>query len=243
MTLIYKKHSTKKIRNLLKYSGLLISILSFVCLLYILFPFISWKFYFEPVFASNTVQVPIPKTSVLTKDGIKTLFTQAVDNLNVDYSDAKNWFPKLNSGYEIKPDPGIITTFNISIPKLGIRFADVSTIDTNLSKHLILYPGTAIPPNPGNSVVFGHSTIPNLFNPLDYETIFATVHKLKEGDQIYTTVNTKEYVYKVVSIRITTPDDMDIFTQDHSGSYLTLLTCTPPGTTWKRLVVKAKLVN
>lgn len=243
MTLIYKKHSARKMRNILKYSGLTISIVSFLCLLYVLFPFISWKFYFEPVFASNNVQVPIPKTNVLSKDNIQDLFSQAVDNLNVDYSDARNWFPNLKTGSDIKPDPGIITTFNISIPRLGIRFANVSTVDTDLSKHLILYPGTAVPPNLGNAVIFGHSTIPNLFDPLNYETIFATVHKLKEGDQIYTTVNTKEYIYKVESIRITTPDDMDTFTQDNNGSYLTLLTCTPPGTTWKRLVIKAKLIN
>ena len=29
--------------------------------------------------------------------------------------------------------------------------------------------------------------------------------------------------------------------RDTTDSYLTLVTCTPPGTTWKRLIIKAKL--
>jgi sortase A len=241
MSHLYKKRDPFLIRTIIRYAGLTISITGLLCLLYILYPFISWKFYFEPVFASNDLETPIPKTAVLSKSNMHSLFSSAVDSLSIDYSDAMNWFPHFKPAFELKNDPAVITTFNISIPKLRINYANVSTIDTDLSKHLILYPGTSIPPETGNSVIFGHSTIPTWFNPHDYKTIFGTVHTLKTGDQIVATVNTKEYVYIVESIRVTTPEDMSIFTQDNNGSYLTLLTCTPPGTTWKRLLVKAKL--
>jgi sortase A len=177
--------------------------------------------------------------TVLSAGNIQTLLSSAVDSLNIDYTNARNWFPQYRPALGTSIPP-VITTFNISIPKLGVKYANVSTIDTDLSHHLVLYPGTVIPPNKGNAVIFGHSTIPSWFNPSDYKTIFATVHTLKVGDQIYTTVNAKEYLYTIVSITITTPDDTTMFAQDSDGSYLTLITCTPPGTTWRRLIIKAK---
>lgn len=237
---MYKKNNKLIIRKIIRYGGLIISIVSFLFLLYILYPFFSWKFYFEPVFAAHDLQTPIPKTTVLSDGNIQTLFASAIDSLNTDYTDAKNWFPDYKPAYEKITDPGVITTFNISISKLRIHYANVSTIDTDLSKHLILYPGTSIPPSKGNAVIFGHSSIPSWFNPNNYQTIFATLHTLKVGDEIIATVNAKEYKYVVESIRVTTPDDMSIFTQDTEKSYLTLLTCTPPGTTWKRLIIKAR---
>jgi sortase A len=239
MSHIYKKRNPKKIRTIIKYLGLCISLISLLCLTYIVFPLISWKLYSEPALAYNTIQTPIPKMSVLSANNVQTLLSSAVDSLNVDYSNARNWFPQYRPALESTPP--VVTTFNISIPKLGIKYANVTTIDTDLSRHLVLYPGTVIPPNKGNAVIFGHSTIPGWFNPQDYTTIFATVHKLKVEDQIYVTVNAKEYMYRIASITITTPDDTTMFAQDNGGSYLTLITCTPPGTTWKRLVIKAIL--
>ena len=240
MRYIYRKNNKFQIRTVIRYGGLIISITGFLFLFYIIYPFLSWKFYYEPVFAAADLQTPIPKTTVLSKGNLQTLLASAVDSISLDYTDAKNWFPDYKPAFKKVNDPGIITTFNISIPKLRINYANVSTIDTDLSKHLILYPGTSIPPEKGNAVIFGHSSIPSWFNPNNYQTIFATLHTLKVGDEIHTTVNTKEYRYIVESIRITTPNDMTIFTQNTDNSYLTLLTCTPPGTTWKRLIIKAK---
>lgn len=241
MSYIYKKHNPRKKRVFIRYAGLCIFLSSFLLLIYIIFPLVSWKFYLEPVFASNVIHSPIPKSTVLNSNDIQTLLSSTVDSLNIDYTNARNWFPQYQPKYQQNATPAVITTFNISIPKLKIRYANVSTVDTDLSKYLILYPGTPTPPNTGNAVIFGHSTLTSLFKPQDYKTIFATLHKIKIGDEIYTVVNAKEYRYKVISIAITTPHDTTIFAQDSDGSYLTLITCTPPGTTWQRLIVKAKL--
>ena len=72
-------------------------------------------------------------------------------------------------------------------------------------------------------------------------TIFAKLHTIKEGDEIVLTVDGKDYTYKIFSIGITDPKDPNIFSQSFDNSYITLITCTPPGTTWKRLVVRASL--
>lgn len=240
---IYTKKDTTKLKRIVRYVGLSLSLLGFISFVYISFPLISWKFYFEPAFASNSIMAPIPKATVLSPGSIQSLLSSAVRSVNVDYTDAQNWFPKHQILPSLHQDQPVITMYNISIPKLKIQFANVSTIDTDLSKHLVHYPGTAIPPEKGNGVIFGHSTIPQWFNPTNYKTIFATAHTLTIGDKIIATVNTQEYTYTISSITITTPDDTSIFSQDTDGSYLTIVTCTPPGTTWKRLIIKARLNN
>lgn len=238
MRYTYKKNNNANKKKLIRYFGLSLSFLGILSLLYMLFPLISWKFFFEPVFASNMLQTPIPKANVLSRESIESLLSSTMRNINVDYSNATNWFPehKINSD-----QPPIITSYTLSIPKLRIHYATVSTIDTNLDKHLIHYPSTAIPPQKGNAVIFGHSTIPQWFNPADYKTIFAKAHTLTDGDKIIITINGKEYTYTISTITVTTPDDTSIFVQDLDDSYLTLVTCTPPGTTWKRLIIKSRL--
>jgi sortase A len=61
------------------------------------------------------------------------------------------------------------------------------------------------------------------------------------GDQIILNVEGKDYTYEIFSTTVTTPDDVNIFSQSYDNSYLTLVTCTPPGTVWKRLIVRAVL--
>jgi len=131
--------------------------------------------------------------------------------------------------------------FYLTIPKLKIENAEVSTKDYDLEKHLVQYFGTSIPGEKGTAVIFGHSTLPYLFNPKNYKTIFATLHTIEVGDEIYVKVKDISYKYKIFSITITSPDDTNILSQSFDYSYITLVTCTPPGTIWKRLIVRAGL--
>ncbi len=98
-----------------------------------------------------------------------------------------------------------------------------------------------MPPDKGTAVIFGHSTLPQLFNPTDYKTIFANAHTLKVGDEITIDANNVQYTYKITSVTITTPDDTSVLAQEYDDSHLVIITCTPPGTIWKRLIVKARL--
>ena len=83
--------------------------------------------------------------------------------------------------------------------------------------------------------------MPQLFNAKDYKTIFANAYKLKNGDNIYALVEGVKYSYKIFKIMVVDPSDSSALEQDYDNSYLTLVTCTPPGTIWKRLVVKSRL--
>ncbi|MBI4078894.1 MAG: sortase [Candidatus Levybacteria bacterium] len=206
---------------------------------YIFFPLVSWQMYFAPVFAAQSINAPIPKDTIVDKTTVLELVTQAKGTLGVDYTNAKNWFPTQKpSSVAISPK---ISSYTLSIPKLSIQNAIVSTTGYDLSRYLVNYGGTAIPPENGNAVIFGHSTLPQLFNPSDYKTIFATLYKLQIGDLAIANVSGVSYTYRIFSITVVDPDDTSVLSQSYDDSYLTLITCTPPGTVWKRLIIKAKL--
>lgn len=240
-TYYYQKSNKELRRTNIRYAGLCLCIIGILGMIYIFFPLLSWQVYFAPVFASSSIEAPIPHTTVVSQDTLKSLVSNTVANFTgIDYTNAQNWFPGAQSPTGETPK---IAGYTIAIPSIGIKNGAVSTVDYDLSKHLVNYIGTAIPPEKGNAVVFGHSTLPQWFDPTDYKTIFATAYKLRMGDEILVTVAGVLYQYKIVSITVVNPDDTSIFTQNYDDSYLTIVTCTPPGTTWKRLIIKSRLVK
>lgn len=236
----YIKKDTRKVRKVIRLIGLCLSLSGLIFGIYFFFPLISWKLYLDPVFASQTFVTPIPKTTIITKDYIQSLWLNTARSMQTLYdSNAQNWLP--GSQYKEMQIARQVSYYLISIPKLNIQNAVVSTIDTDLTSHLINFPGTAIPPGKGNAAVFGHSTLPQLFDVKNYKTIFATVHTLVIGDTISVTANNLTYSYKIYSISIVDATDTSYLSQDTNDSYLTIITCTPPGTTWKRLIIRSRL--
>lgn len=234
----YKKQRTVKKRQILRYFSLLLFLIGILGGIYIFSPLLSWQIYFAPVFAAQDIAAPIPKTTIVNKSSLQSLLAATANSFNgVDYTNASNWFPNL----KIEQSTARIPSYFLSIPKLGIVNAVVSTQDTDLASHLVNYPGTAIPPDNGNAVIFGHSTLPQLFNPKDYKTIFANAYKIGVGDEISAKVEDIAYKFKVYNIVVVDPTDTSMLAQQYDSSYITLITCTPPGTTWKRLIIRARL--
>jgi len=226
----YKKSQVNKLKKYLRLISILLFLAGVLILSYVLFPIISWQIYFQPSFASQNITSSIPRANIVD------LAKNSIDK--TDYTRAENWFPNFNPSFTNDVDTAIYT---ISIPKINIEKAEVSNADTDLTKHLVNYQGTSIPGKNGNAVIFGHSTLPQLFNAKDYKTIFANAYKLKNGDAIFATIKGVKYSYKIFKIIIVDPSDTSALTQDYDNSYLTLVTCTPPGTIWKRLVIKSRL--
>jgi len=239
MAKYYYRKSSLNFKKITKLISLLILVAGLIIATYVFFPLISYQIYFASEFSGQEITAPIPKATVLNNSTIASLLNSASSNFfsGIDYSNAENWFPNVKFQKIVQK----IERYSLSIPKLKIENAEVSTTDTDLTKHLINYGGTAIPPNKGTAVVFGHSTLPQLFNSENYKTIFATLHQLKVGDQIQVNVANISYNYKIINIFIVDPSDISILEQNYNDSYLTLVTCTPPGTTWKRLIIRAKL--
>ncbi|HUD04538.1 MAG TPA: sortase [Patescibacteria group bacterium] len=236
----YYKHTgasqKKKFTRLL---GLLLILTGVLITGYVFLPLISWQIYFAPVFASQNIASPIPQTTIVSNTTFQTLLAQASNSLSgIDYNNADNWFPNFKHQRNGVPE---IQTYSLSIPKLNIKNAVVSTVDTDLSKHLINYDGTAVPAGKGNAVVFGHSTLPQLYDAKNYKTVFTYLYELTPGDEIVVNVGNVIYKYRVENITVVDPNNTSILQQNFDDSYLTLVTCTPPGTIWKRLAVKARI--
>jgi len=160
----------------------------------------------------------------------------------VDYTNPNNWFSD-ETNTDSKSSE--ISYFTLSVPKLRIDNATVAINGSDLSENLVQYAGTALPGKVGNTVVFGHSILPQFFDPKNYMSIFSTLPTIKQGDEILVYFDGITYKYIVRDMFEVRPDDIQILEQNTSGSYLTLVTCTPPGHPLKpkRLIVRAKLAD
>ncbi len=241
MVKVYKKSRTIEKKKFLRLVSLLIISMGVLIAGYVFFPLLSWQLYFAPVFANSEINSPIPKSTIVSQNSIATLLQGASQTLSgIDYTNAQNWFPN----YKYDKSANLKTsTYTISIPKININEAKVSAVDTDLLKHLVNYGGTAVPPENGNAVIFGHSTLPQLYEEGNYKTVFSHLYKLIVGDEIIVTVGNVTYKYRIESINVVDPDNTSVLEQSFDDSYITLITCTPPGTIWKRLAIKARLVK
>ncbi|HEX8965337.1 MAG TPA: sortase [Patescibacteria group bacterium] len=234
----YKKTKKININFFRKIFGVVVALAGLSVALYIFIPLILWQLFVSPALAQAELAVPIPQTTLVTPGSIASLFSSQLSVFDGTNSyDAKNWFPTYNGGNQAAR----VSYYSISIPKLNIINAVVSTVDSDLAKHLVNLSGTSIPPDKGNTVIFGHSTLPSLYDPKNYKTIFANILNLQVGDEILVNVDNITYTYKIFSIRVIDPDNTSVLAQTTDDSYLSLITCTPPGTIWKRLVLKARL--
>jgi sortase A len=166
-------------------------------------------------------------------------------DMSTDYTQLSNWFVDENSNSDGKGSKfltsGNATSYYLSIPKLKIDSAQVIIGSMDLKKSLIQYPQTALPGQLGNAVVFGHSVLPQFFNPKSYLTIFSTLYRLNQGDEIKAKFDNVDYTYKVEEMYEVQPTDLSVLEQRFDAKYLTLITCSPPGTYLRRLVIKAKI--
>src|SRR3989338_5857281 len=237
MSKFYYKRNSKRNKTAIRSAGLLTIFTGLSVLSYVFFPFLSWQVYFAPVFAQQNIETPIPKTTVVNPS-VGNLLENAVSSIGVDYTNADNWYPQSKA-----TNGNIIPEYFLSIPKIGIKDAVVSTKDPDLTRHMIQYNKDSVPPLSGNSIIFGHSTLPQLYNPKDYKTILANAYKVSVGDEIMIGVNEVSYKYKVISVTVVEPEDTTVLAQNFQDSFITIITCTPPGTVWKRLIIKAKIEN
>jgi len=136
----------------------------------------------------------------------------------------------------------------IIIPKIGVQ-APIIWLSSNeesvildaLKSGVVHYAGTAKPGEIGNVFITGHSSY-YWWSGGAYNHIFALLDKLVIGDQIIINFENVRYMYIVNDIDIVSPRDLSVLEPTPIPT-LTLMTCTPLGTSFKRLIVKAKQIN
>src|SRR3990167_2455911 len=183
-----------------------------------------------------TAKPQSPSSESASESVVQGVTTEVTDT-SVDYTKASNWFPS-------KPQSTANTAgriYFLSIPKLKIKDAIVKIAGEDLNKTLIHYGGTGLPGEYGTAVIFGHSILPQFYDPENYKSIFSLLPKLEEGDEIFVKYDGINYRYVVADMRVTSPNDITVLEQRYDSSYIRLITCVPPGTYWKRLAVTAIL--
>lgn len=181
--------------------------------------------------------------------GYSTKFDQVLNPLSAqsysqnDYTQLSSWFVNGSNPQPLPQDNLTATRYTLSIPKLKVKDALVIYGSTDLKASLIHYPQTALPGALGSPVIFGHSVLPQFFNPKSYITIFSTLYKLKPGDEIFVNYDHVNYKYLVSEMFEVQPTDLSVLEQRFDSRYLTLITCSPPGTYLRRLVVRAQITD
>ena len=139
--------------------------------------------------------------------------------------------------------------FSIVIPKIGANARIIDNVDTAneaaysaaLKLGVAHALGTAYPGEGGHIFLFAHSTN-YWWNVSAYNAVFYLLGKLDKGDEINIFYKGQRYVYHVVGSTIVDPSQVEYITRKTNTEFLTLQTCWPLGTTFKRLLVFATRV-
>lgn len=160
--------------------------------------------------------------------------------------------PRANAGDATSFDPSqaVSSKPEIIIPKINLRAPVVYSVKTfnegqvqkALEKGVVHYGDTGLPGVKGNNVIVGHSSN-NWWASGKYKFAFVLLNKLEEGDIFYLHYNSRRYTYEVSGKKIVAPQEVGVISQRASTPQVTLITCDPPGTSWKRLVVVAKQIE
>lgn len=140
-----------------------------------------------------------------------------------------------------------IKKINVEVPMIWSQSADEKAMLKDLEGGVNHYPKSAAPGQNGNAVISGHSS--NYFwIKGDYNYIFKDLNNLEQGDVITATTIQKNgriitYNYRISEKFVTSPDDERIFEEIDELPTITLSTCWPLGTNFKRLIVKAEMIK
>ena len=140
--------------------------------------------------------------------------------------------------------------FGLIIPKIDVNVKVFPNVDATkpqeylpiLAKGVAQAKGSLLPGQEGNVFIFAHSTDTPL-NASRYNAVFYLINKLEKDDEIFVYYQQQKYIYKVVEKKIVAPEKLTNYLKILKGETLTLQTCYPPGTTLKRLIVTARLVE
>ncbi len=136
----------------------------------------------------------------------------------------------------------MIKKINVSVPIISISSRHDKILQEGLKKGAVIFPQTAFPGEKGNCVIVGHSSNFS-WRKGDYDTIFVLLDKLKIGDEVEIFWKNEKIKYAIFeNPQIVKANQTEILASAEEP-ILTLMTCWPIGTDYKRLIVKGKLVK
>lgn len=115
-------------------------------------------------------------------------------------------------------------------------------IQSSLHDGVVHYPGSAKPGQAGNFFLTGHSS----YYPWDdgrYKDVFARLSELATGDTYSVYYGGDLHTYRVTGKKEVRPSDVSVLDQPTDKRIATLMTCTPIGTTLRRLIISAEEID
>ncbi len=126
---------------------------------------------------------------------------------------------------------------SISIPKIKTTANIFEGVENTKLKYGVgHYPNSSWPDKKGNIALTGHH---NFGHDYGQGPLFSLLHLLKKNDKVFLNYGKKRYTYKVLSRHIVEPNEIEAF-RKAKDDRLTLITCYPPLSTAKRIVIVAK---
>ena len=195
--------------------------------------FLSTTFLILPVAAAKNSHPKIQTTSsMVTSEKLKL---QKTNSFNLE-----DWLNQ--RGITSIPN----NNFSLIIPKININtevipsvnLADKNATQKALKSSVIQAKSSSSPGQPGTTYIFGHSTN-SPWNIKLYNAIFYSLKDIEKGNEIVVIYKGKPFIYQVEEKKIVSAGDFQYLTNPLGEEKLVLLTCWPPGTTWKRLLVIA----
>ncbi len=138
----------------------------------------------------------------------------------------------------------------ILIPKINVEIPVVydepsieeKAMQKALERGVVHYATTPYPGEKGNGVIFGHSSN-NILNQGKYKFAFVLLNRLDNGDVFYLNYKDARYAYRVYEKKVVEPTELSVLGPNDKAATMTLITCDPPGTSLRRLIVVAEQIN
>jgi LPXTG-site transpeptidase (sortase) family protein len=216
-----------------------ITLIGLFSISFAVWPIITWSYITLPKLQHKINDTPIPQGEVLSSAEYLSKNIQVVED-----ADGFSYFiPTEGPQKTDETEKDRPKDFQVTIPKLKIDEAKAKVDNLDFYNNLSHFPGSAVPGEVGNSFITGHSVLPQFNDPQNYRAIFTKLSDLEIGDDIYVKVDEKTLHYVVQYSKVVDPHDLTVLAPiSENGKNLTLMTCVPPGTSTKRLVVITSLI-
>lgn len=144
----------------------------------------------------------------------------------------------------VSPDPRlIIPKLNIDVPiNFDVPLSDVMSAMNHGVAHYRISGASAYPGEVGNFVITGHSA-GDVYSSNPYKYIFSGLERLEEGDLIYVNYKSVRYTYKVIGKQVIEPTNVAALVVQTDRPLITLVTCTPLGTSRFRLLITGEQIS
>ncbi len=144
----------------------------------------------------------------------------------------------------VSSDPRlIIPKLNVDVPiQFGVALSEVMSAMNHGVAHYRIAGANAYPGQIGNFIITGHSA-GDVYSSNEYKYIFSGLERLEEGDLIYVNYESIRYTYQVTKKEVIEPTNVQALVVQTDKPILTLVTCTPLGTSRYRLLVTAEQIS